>query len=408
MASNFADYPPSDCDDEMSDKSCLIDTTKPFYVRINNAVWPSVHMFPDRNEDEAGDLRWKGRILGLPSGSTFACEFVSTCTERVLYTTSFRTQSALAKDADASPSPVQTSMTQRPESPATTLKSSIKKLDAKLADEKMRLKMTKRDGQTKIKSHKKELERLSSSIQSSGNNDCKYRSKIQTNSHLKQQYEEQSSQFELELCHIRSQNETLAKSKDETDSRYKQERERWINEQAHHKAFKVSLEKENNSREAESTYSQNKRNKIATRLARVDGELSKHLDINAQGRLEQQRRTKDLEQLEANGIDLENHMRWRVQTQMDKFLSLQQQFQTMNEAAGQYYNPPQLPQATELPQLAGVLGDTSASSRLNPAAPHYSPPFPYDKPKPPRGSTLTAPHGTTLWQHQDGVVALEI
>ena len=363
VGSNFADYPPSDCDDEMSDKSCLIDTNKPFYVRINNAVWPSVHMFPERNEDEAGGLRWKGRILGLPSGSTFACEFVSTCTERVLYTTSFRTQPALAKDTDTSPSPVQT---QRPESPVTTLKSSIKKLDAKFADEKMRLKTTKRDGQTKIKSHKKELERLSSSIQSSGNNDCKYRSKIQTNSHLKQQYEEQASQFEVDLCHLRSQNEALAKPKDETDSRYKQAREMWVKEQAHHKAFKASLEKENNSREAESTCSQNKRNKIATRLARVDGELAKHLDINVQGRLKQERRTKDLEQLEANGTDLENHMRWRVQTQMDKLLSLKQQYHTMGGVVGQYYKPT---------QLAGVFGDTAANSQLNPAAPHYSPPF---------------------------------
>ncbi len=61
-----------------------IDTTKPFYVRINNAIWQPTRITPieDGDENARQGTCWTGDIYGLTPLSTYDCQFVSTRTGR--------------------------------------------------------------------------------------------------------------------------------------------------------------------------------------------------------------------------------------------------------------------------------------------------------------------------------------
>ncbi|KAJ2892770.1 hypothetical protein MKZ38_009387 [Zalerion maritima] len=391
--SSFPDVDPAEdpvIDTRHPDSSSLIDSTKPFYVRVNNAIWPSMQMLAvavkeGGEEDEEGEeeeeeadakaMRWYVRISGLAPNANFRCEFISTHTGDVIFSTSFKTRPAMTADAEMMSSPSHPPRTQRPESPVTTLKSSIKSLESKLADEKNRLKTIKKDNQAKVKSLRKELERLSTSIQSSGNNDAKYRQKIQNNAHQKQVNEEQAEQFDAELRQLREANKSTVKSKTQIESKFNHEKDKFTKSESEFKAFKNQLEQSVRSLDAEKTTLQNKRNKVATRLAKLDGDLNQQESINDEGRKEVEQRRADLEKLEAEGASIESSMQDRLRAQQARNEQLDQRIQGIvsTMAGGSHYfaQPYGIREETE-PTPQGYL-DQGSGTKLNPAAPHYNP-----------------------------------
>ncbi|PFH56267.1 hypothetical protein XA68_16824 [Ophiocordyceps unilateralis] len=297
---------PDECDDEPSKTSSTrpagVDTTKPFYVRINNAFWQPTRIFPVG--DDGGGLRWTGDIYGLRPASKYVCEFVHLQTDQVLFTTSIRTVKEPLRDRDVS-SPGQPNGQQplRPDSPATTLRTSIEAAEAKLADEKNRLKTWRKEWKARINTLKKENELAENQLASAGNNDERFKQKIR-------QQETQKAQTERDTCHLSEKAKHLDEAGPELVERKKQAERAFSADkrvydaaQKEFKEHKSQLAKDVKAKEAEKSNLIARRNKIATRIAKIENELASIVDSNSRGKGEAERRRQDrcrwLEQVSA-------------------------------------------------------------------------------------------------------------
>ncbi|KAI0106377.1 hypothetical protein GGR51DRAFT_517467 [Nemania sp. FL0031] len=268
------------------------DLSKPFYVRINNAVWQAMRMTPVEpcEEDSGPGVRWSGDIYGLTTMRNYECEFVCSATHEILFSTSIRTTPPKSKDADGASSKTPNRRHLRPDSPFTTLKTSIAASESKLAEEKSRQKALRKEFHRKVNAMKKENEKLSAAVQSAGTGDDKLRQKIQQNTTQHKQADQAMTSLESELKEV-------GQVPDGLKSVWKTGQSSWTNEKAKFdgavatfKSFKASIEEEIKNLEYEKTNLQAKRNKISSRIAKVDGELARITDANARGLDEAERR----------------------------------------------------------------------------------------------------------------------
>ncbi|KAH7032760.1 uncharacterized protein B0I36DRAFT_241846 [Microdochium trichocladiopsis] len=286
----------------------------PFYVRVNNAAWQPTRMTPiaDADEDQAAGTRWSGDIYGLTPLSNYECEFVSTVTQEVIFSTSVRTTQAKSADIDVTAAKPTPQRTLRPDSPITTLKTSIAAAESKLAEEKLRQKNLRRDYQRKSNALKKENEKLSAAVVSAGTGDDKLRQKIQQNQTQQKQAEQATANLESELKEFEKIPESLK-------SAWKSKQNVWNNEKAQYdgavaafKSFKSSVESGLKTLEEEKAALEAKRNKIVARIAKVDGEHGRIADANARGLDEAERRRQTRESYEADIARVERDMVSRI------------------------------------------------------------------------------------------------
>lgn len=299
--SYFPNLPPLEDDDDEGNATGLsyIDKTKPFYVRVNKAIWQPTRFIQldDGEEEGTAGTRWTGDIYGLTPMSNYECEFVSTRTREVIFSTSIRTIPAKTKDADAKTAAPRSQY--RHESPATTLKTSIAGLENKLGDEKARLKALRKENNRKTNSVKKEIERLTSAVQSAGGNDDRLRKKIAQN----QTQEKQSEQATADL---QTQLKDLATIPEEVVTEYKRKQDEHSSEKSlfdkarlAFKTFQAAIEQELKNLTDEQNSLETKRTKTAARLKKVNDEHERITDANARGLDEAQRRTQDSSDFQA-------------------------------------------------------------------------------------------------------------
>lgn len=301
--SYFPDLPPSQTEDESGSGKgpSYIDKTKPFYVRVNNAIWQPTRIIPVDNGEEEGTAgtRWTGDIYGLTPMSNYECEFVSTYTDEVIFSTSIRTIPAKTKDADAVKAGTARSQ-YRHESPATTLRTSIAGLEAKLGDEKARLKALRKENNRKTNSVKKEIDRLTSAVQSAGGNDEKLRQKIAQNTTQQKQAEQAMEELQEQLKELATIPEDVLAEYRKKQSEYSSEKGQFDKARAAFKSFKSSIEQQTKALDDEQTSLGAKRTKIAARLKKVDGEHARITDANARGLDEAERRRQETANFEAD------------------------------------------------------------------------------------------------------------
>lgn len=300
--SHFPDLPSSeDSDEEGSGKgSSYIDKTKPFYVRVNNAIWQPTRIIPVDNGEEDGSTgtRWTGDIFGLTPMSNYECEFVSTRNDEVIFSTSIRTIPAKTKDTDATKAGAARSQ-YRHESPATTLKTSIAGLEAKLSDEKARLKALRKENNRKTNAVKKEIDRLTTAVQSAGGNDDRLRQKIAQNTTQQKQAEQAMEELRGQLKDLQTIPEVVLAGYRKKQGEYSSEKSHFDQARTAFKGFKSSIEHETKALDDEQTGLGVKRNKIAARLTKVDGEHARITDANARGLDEAERRRQESANFEA-------------------------------------------------------------------------------------------------------------
>ncbi|KAI0910723.1 hypothetical protein F4824DRAFT_39050 [Ustulina deusta] len=274
--------------------------TKPFYVRVNNAIWQPTRMTPVESCEEGSGLgvRWSGDIYGLTPMSNYECEFVCSVTHEILFSTSVRTTQPKSTDADATSSKTPTQRSLRPDSPMTTLKTSIAANESKLAEEKARQRALRKEFHRKVNSMKKENEKLSTAVQSAGTGDDKLRQKIQQNSTQQKQADQAMANLELELKEFGKIPESLKSSWKSRQSAWANEKAKFDGAAATLKSFKDSVDRGIKSLEDEKASLQAKRNKISNRIAKVDGEHARITDANARGLDEAERRRQARETLE--------------------------------------------------------------------------------------------------------------
>lgn len=304
--SYFSDLPPTETDDENGNGEgpSYIDKTKPFYVRVNNAIWQPTRIIPVDNGEEEGTsgTRWTGDIYGLTPMSNYECEFVSTRSGEVIFSTSIRTIPAKTKDADAAKAGAPPRSQYRHESPATTLRTSIAGLESKLGDEKARLKALRKENNRKTNAVKKEIDRLTSAVQSAGGNDEKLRQKIAQNTTQQKQAEQAIGELREQLKDLGSIPEEVLADYRKKQGEYNTEKDQFDRARTAFKSFKSTIEHETKALDDEQTSLGAKRTKIAARLMKVDGEHARITDLNARGLDEAERRRQDTANFEADVV----------------------------------------------------------------------------------------------------------
>ncbi|KAH7141269.1 hypothetical protein B0J13DRAFT_556545 [Dactylonectria estremocensis] len=295
-------FPESDDDNSQSQQSNShaprpsgIDTSKPFYVRVNNAFWQPTRIFPieDSTEDSKQGARWTGDIYGLRPASKYVCEFVDTRTDEVIFTTSIRTIQATLREADGTSSALPNGQRSlRPDSPATTLKTSIAAAEARLGDEKSRLKMLRKEWKTRINALKKDNELTDNQLASAGNHDEKYKQKIRQQETQRTQAERDTEDIAEQLKNFDTAPELLDRKK-KVEKLHASEKKVFDAAQKSYKDYKSKLEREVKAKEVENSNLNTRRNKIATRIAKVENELANITDANARGLDEAERRNQE-------------------------------------------------------------------------------------------------------------------
>ncbi|KAL2134568.1 hypothetical protein VTI74DRAFT_11462 [Chaetomium olivicolor] len=311
--SHFPDI--SDEDAPREEDKPGIDTSKPFYVRVNKAIWQPTRIIPIENPEEENyeGTRWTGDIYGLTPLSNYECEFVSTRTGEVIFATSVRTVQAKSKDAEAAPkAPSNPRSHARHESPATTLRASIAAAEIKLAEEKARLKTTRKDNNRRLNAARKEIEKLSAAVQSAGGDDEKLRQKIAQNKIQEKRAEESIKELDAELKELETVPEELRNEHRAKHNAWTTEKAKFDQARADFKSFKASIDKQLKSLEDEKSTLQAKRNKIAARIAKVDEEHARITDANARGINEAERRKQERAALEAELARAEQNLRDRI------------------------------------------------------------------------------------------------
>ena len=291
-----------------------IDASKPFYVRVNKAIWQPTRIIPIENPEEENyeGTRWTGDIYGLTPLSNYECEFISTRTGEVLFSTSIRTVAAKSKDTEATPTNKPRSHS-RHDSPATTLRASIAAAEVKLADEKARLKAVRKDNNRKLNATRKEIEKLTSAVQSAGGDDEKLRQKIAQNKIQEKRAEESTCEVEAQLRELEAVPEKLVKEHRAKHDEWTSEKTKFDKARASFKTFKSSIDKQIKALDEEKASLQAKRNKIAARIAKVDDEHARITDANARGLNEAERRRQERANLAAELARAEQNLRDRVQ-----------------------------------------------------------------------------------------------
>ena len=315
---NTSHFPEVEDDDApQEDAKPGIDISKPFYVRVNKAIWQPTRIIAIENPEEENyqGTRWTGDIYGLTPLSNYECEFVSTRTGEVIFSTSVRTVPAKSKDPEATPKTASNSRSHaRHDSPATTLRASIVAAESKLADEKSRLKTARRDNNRRLNATRKEIEKLTAAVQSAGGDDEKLRQKVAQNKIQEKRAEDSTAELEAQLKMLENVPEDLLTEHRAKHAEWTSEKAKFDQARASFKSFKSSIDKQIKSLDEEKSTLQAKRNKIAARLAKVDDEHARITDANARGLNEAERRRQEYANLVAELARAEQHLRERIQT----------------------------------------------------------------------------------------------
>ncbi|KAI2609078.1 uncharacterized protein GGS25DRAFT_492910 [Hypoxylon fragiforme] len=365
---------PATSEPNASQGSSRMEVCKPFYVRVNNAVWQPTRMVPvhDAEEDGCQGIRWSGDIYGLTPMSNYECQFVSTTTHEVLFSTSVRTTQAKSADVDASTNKPTGQRSLRLDSPITTLRTSIAAAESKLAEEKARQKALRKEFHRKANALKKENEKLSVAVLSAGTGDDKLRQKIQQNTTQQKQAEQAVMNVEAELKGLESIPESLRSAWKSKQSTWTKEKAKYDSAVAAFKGFKASVDRGIKALEEEKTSLQGKRNKISNRIAKVDGEHARIADANARGLDEAERRRQaretyenDIAKVERDLIAKINEVDTAIYNKEQDNMALKAQldsFHTQQQAAYAYAATYEFPDATVPYSSPGPVPSTQATA----------------------------------------------
>lgn len=290
-----------------------ISTNKPFYVRVNNAFWQPTRMvaMEEAGDDVKDGTRWTGDIYGLRPASKYVCEFVDSRSHETLFTTTVRTAQEALQETDSGSAMPNGQPHQRPDSPSTTLRNSIAVTEAKLIDEKSRLKAARKEWKTRLNALKKDNDATDNQLQSAGSQDEKLRGKIRQQENQKGFYEQEMERITEEIKNFDSAPELLERKK-KMERAYLAEKKIFDAAQKDLKEHKARLDKDVSAKQVENTNLNTRRNKTATRIAKVESELHNITDANNRGINEAERKNQERAQREEHQSGIETYYRERL------------------------------------------------------------------------------------------------
>lgn len=305
----FPAHTPMTCEDPSG-----VDTSKPFFVRVNNTMWQPtrVNAAPECDKTVGQEICWSGEIFGLAPLSNYRCDFVSTVDGDVLFSTSVRTLPPPA-DVTAVGIAPNAHVSGRPGSPTSTLRASIASSEVKLAEERNRQKRERKEQRAKQNSARRELEKLNGTISSSGGNDDRLRQKIhQSQLHMKQ--------AEDAFVALDAQIDALECAPADDDSEYKSSKAAYQSQRDEHKkqrssflTAKQAAEEETQALTSEIASLQQKRERMEARIVKLNGEHDRITDANARGLDEAQRKAAERQRRTAERMNMEMMLTERLQ-----------------------------------------------------------------------------------------------
>lgn len=402
---------PSVPEDDVVDISG-IDRSKPFFVRVNKTVWQPTRINPaDNTTFTTTDLRWNGEIFGLAPNSNYECEFVGTLDGAVIFSTNVRTMQAPTADAASIPALSSTAhRSAQPDSPTTTLRTSILSAEAKLNEERNRQKRERKEQKSKMHSARKDIDKLGSNIASSGGNDDRLRQKVQQ-SHL------HARQAEDAVSSLIEELKSLEGLPDDDCREWKCSKLSWQSEKDIYKASrsefheaKLSAERELLALTAEVTAFQQKRERMQSRISKLNGEYERITDANAKGLDEAQRKATERAAKEAERARTEMMYLERLDQLSPQIHDMQQSLTTLwasihalqnaeIQQAGYLASQAQLPSPTTMNHFDMPESNVATSSYpWNP--PNFVPNYPvpslaYTPPRQPRGRSSSMLSGVS-------------
>jgi hypothetical protein len=387
---NTSLFPDDDLDPETtsdSDRDAIPTSTKsperPFFVRVNNAFWQPTRMFTvdagEETEEQQPGTRWTGDIYGLRPASKYVVEFVDRRSDKVLFKTSIRTIHEPQRDAESGSSAVANDQRSlRPDSPATTLKTSIEAAESRLSEEKNRLKLSRKEWKSRINNLKKDIEQTDGQLASAGNHDEKFKQKIRQQETQKAQAERDTAALADRLKNFDMAPE-LAERKKKVERQYTAEKQLYDGAMKEFEDFKTKLDKDVKAKELEQSNLVSKINKIRTRISKVETELANITDANNRGLNEAERRRQQRANwyehhmaIELNYRDRLGRMQASNTDKMEQIQALEAQLAALNghmlmDMAGEFQHPRPTtwnPNPAAPPHFPSTLWATSSADMM--------------------------------------------
>ncbi|KAL2074197.1 hypothetical protein VTL71DRAFT_7975 [Oculimacula yallundae] len=278
-----------------------IDRSKPFYVKVNQTIWQPtrINSTADSEQSQGEQTRWSGVIVGLAPTSSYQCDFYSTSDDSLIFSASVRTLQSSTADLPVglSPGPQTTG---RPGSPTSTLRNSIATQELKLQEEVRRQKANRKDQRSKIAMIKKEIDRLTSSIQSTGPNDEKQKQKIYQSNLNKAQAEEKTQELESEIASFQAVPTDDTARYPSAKAEIQAQRDKHKLARSEFNNAKQAAEREIEERKNELIAIQHKRDTKQARLTFLNEKHENLTDANAKGLDEAQRKEREREDKRLN------------------------------------------------------------------------------------------------------------
>lgn len=314
------------------------DLSKPFFVRVNKTLWQPTRINPidSPSNENANEIRWSGEIFGLAPFSNYDIEFVSTLSGETIYETSIRTLPAPIDTSSLNTNNVPTIITtslprvsSRPDSPTTTLRTSIQSAEAKLAEEKARQKREKKELKSKLQAVRKEIERLSASVTTSGSNDDKLRMKVVQSQLHSRQAEEAVVGMEEEIGAMEDREEDIEKEFTKNKVAMQAEKDAHKKDRRAFEDAKEAAEREITAVANETQSLQQKKDRFQSRLIRLHEQYERLADANKTGLDEVQRRERERVAKEENRERQERQYAERVEQQLPQIKQIQEALQNL-------------------------------------------------------------------------------
>ena len=278
--------------EEKSTDASGADEKKPFFVRVNQTDWHAtrINATTDPDQPAGQDIRWSGEIFGLAPLSNYECDFISTVDNSVLFSTSVRTLRSPTTDSAAGLSP---NPQGRPNSPITTLRTSIASAKVKLDDEKTKQKAQRKDQRAKLSSARKDIDKLSTSIANAGGSDDRQRNKIIQNHHQAKQADDACTALDAEIAELTDIPSEDTSRHSAAHHEFKAHRKLHKKKQDEFDAAKLAAEVEVQSLKEEILSLQGKHERFQGRIEGLNEKCDRITDANAKGLDEVQRKDRE-------------------------------------------------------------------------------------------------------------------
>ena len=385
-----------------------IDKSKPFYIRVNGAIWNSSKI-QVRSEDPSPSnhgQQWTGEVYGLSPVSTYQCSF-HRCEDGVLVHSAVITtpsspipeqgntsvNSAVRKLTDldlafqSTPSQQDLRPTS-PTSPMTTLRHSIATYETSLNESNNQLRRFRKENRASQAALRKELDALQDRL----NRVSAAEKSLQTR---KVQHNQQMRQAEDAVVTLSDEVETMGKSPEDETSEWKQTRSAWEDQKASHAEQKDRLAqlKTQNLREiaaleADVVSAQQKHERLQQRSAKLHDQHDRLETSNAQGLDEKERLAHEHRAKQAERKQAEASYQSQIHEYSRRISELQYQARQANTQAqmlesaydqrqlmAAQYPPPLLASRPSTPN--GDLPGTNPPSSANFRFPNFGSPEPH-------------------------------